>query len=232
VKNGGIARRIERLALALFTIAVALSFPVHAHADDAIAPPTSPTSPTSIAPPPTSSTEPAAQADETRHFTPDPRMQKLLERRTTIDLNLEAGLGHVFGDPGKTNAFGRARARVLLVRAPFYEALGLTYEYSGLSPLTFGVQGELAWSGGFWGQIGALLDVSHTHARWGGMAALGFAIVGVEGQLRDAASTGSAWALYGKIRLPLTLLGLGTSAASVPSAPAPAPAPAPSPASE
>lgn len=141
-------------------------------------------------------------------------MEKLLERRTVLDLNLEGGLGQVFSDPGKLNAFGRARIGALFVRAPFYESIGITYEYSGVSPVTFGLQGEFAWAGGIWGQAGALMDTSHSPVLWGGMAALGFAILGIETQLRDTETQGATWALYGKLRLPLTLLSLAASASS------------------
>ena len=131
-------------------------------------------------------------------------MERLLRRHTTWDLNFEGGFGHVFSSPTRGNAFVRGRAGVTFVRDPFYDTLGITYEYSGLSPATFGLQAEVAWlEKGFWAQAGLLYDVS---SRAGLMSALGWALFGVEGEYRNAEATGNAWAIYGKIRLPVSLL--------------------------
>jgi hypothetical protein len=132
-------------------------------------------------------------------------MERLLERTITWDANVEAGLGHVFASPpNHVIGFARARAGVLFVRDPLYTSLGLTYEYSGLSPATFGLQAEVAvLESGFWAQAGGLLDVSR-HA--GVMASLGWAIFGVEGEYRGADASGDAWAVYGKLRIPISVL--------------------------
>lgn len=132
-------------------------------------------------------------------------------RRTLLDLELEAGLGRVFSDDARTVGFGRGRLGLLFARPHLYHSLGLTYEYSRLTPATFGLQTELALPTGLWAQAGAMMD---TQTHWGGMVAAGFAIVGIEGQYRDAESTGPAWAIYGKIRIPITLLFLAASASS------------------
>lgn len=133
-----------------------------------------------------------------------PAMVRLLRRQATWDLNLEGGLGGVWATPPHhAIGFARARAGVTFVRDPFLDTLGLTYEYSGLSPATFGVQAEVAWlEKGFWAQGGLLYDVS---GRGGVMAALGWAIFGVETDYRNAEQTGKAWALYAKLRIPVSL---------------------------
>lgn len=136
-------------------------------------------------------------------WTYDRRMEKLLAPTLTWDLNVEGAYGHVFSDPSKTTFLGRARAGLLLVRSPLYWALGPTYEISALSDATFGVQGEVTWLAyGPWAQVGALMDVD---GHKGAMASLGFTLLGVEAQYRDAASTGEAWSIFGKLRLPLAI---------------------------
>jgi hypothetical protein len=124
--------------------------------------------------------------------------------RNTIDLNLEGGVGRYFGDPKATYGFGRARAGVMFARWPVFTMIGATYEYNGLSPATFGVQGELLHlSAGIWGQVGAMVDV---HGKPGGMAALGFSIIGVEAQYRGYEDKDYGFAVLGKIRVPLGVL--------------------------
>lgn len=204
------------LALAATAIALA-SFPRTARADEeapttangasAPAPPgpapvpevdtPAPSVPSTAATP-----EDAATTDE-RKFVMDARMKRLFERRTTLDVALEGGLGRVFSDPGKTIGFGRGRLGVLLVRLPVFGSLGATYEYSGLSPATFGAQAEVGWWGGFWGQAGVMRD---TGGHNGAMLGAGFALIGVEGELRDAERTGSAWAVYAKLHVPVSFL--------------------------
>jgi hypothetical protein len=56
-----------------------------------------------------------------------------------------------------------------------------------------------------------MLDAS---GHWGGMAALGYALLGIEGERRDAERTGAAWAVYGKVRLPITVIALALGAAA------------------
>lgn len=133
----------------------------------------------------------------------DRRMEKLLAPTLTWDLNVEGAYGHIFSDPSRSTFLGRARAGLLLVRRPFYWALGPTYEISALSDATFGVQGEVTWLAyGPWAQVGALMDVG---GHKGAAASLGFMLFGVEAQLRDAEATGTAWSIFGKVRLPIAI---------------------------
>ncbi|CAN5924503.1 hypothetical protein BH11MYX4_BH11MYX4_40710 [soil metagenome] len=124
--------------------------------------------------------------------------------RNTIDLNLEGGGGRYFGEPAATLAFGRARAGVMFARWPVFTMIGATYEYNGLSPTTFGVQGELLHlSAGIWGQVGGMVDI---HAKPGVMASFGFSIVGVEAQYRGYEDKDYGFAVLGKIRVPVGVL--------------------------
>ena len=124
--------------------------------------------------------------------------------RNTIDLNLEGGVGRFFGDPKATYGFGRARAGVMFARWPVFTMIGATYEYNGLSPATFGVQGELLQlSAGIWGQLGATVDV---HGKPGGMVALGFSVIGVEAQYRGYEDKEYGFAVLGKLRVPVGVL--------------------------
>jgi hypothetical protein len=170
-----------------------------------------------------------AHADDSTPLkvTPSPAMMRMLEPRLTWDANLEGGLGRVFSSPGETVLFGRARGGLTLVRGPFYESLGLTYEYSRLSPATLGVQVEVAHlARGFWGQGGGMLDVK---GRPGAMLSFGWALVGVEGDVRGLDSQGPAWAVFGKIRIPISIFAIAAwnkrepahPAAPVDAAPAP-----------
>jgi hypothetical protein len=127
----------------------------------------------------------------------------MMESRVTWDGNLEGGLGRVFSSPGETTIFGRARAGVTVVRGAFYDSLGLTYEVSRLSPATFGLQAEiLHLTKGFWGQAGGMLDIK---GRPGAMVAFGWAVLGVEGDVRGLDTMGPAWAVFGKIRIPVSI---------------------------
>lgn len=211
-------------ALAATSFALA-SFPHAARADEgsvagdaganAAAPPSPPsvTTDAPLASPAEAplTTPPAPEPTEERKFVMDERMKRLYERRTTLDVTLEGGLGRVFSDPGKTIGFGRARAGVLFLRLPVFGALGATYEYSGLAPATLGVQAEVGWWGGFWGQAGVMRD---TDGHNGAMVAAGFALLGVEGELRDAERTGSAWAVYAKLHVPVSFLVMAALSSS------------------
>ena len=124
--------------------------------------------------------------------------------RNTIDLNLEGGVGRFFGDPKATYGFGRARAGVMFARWPVFTMIGATYEYNGLSPATFGVQGELLHlSAGIWAQVGGMLDV---HGKPGGMVSVGFSVIGVEAQYRGYEDKDYGAAVIGKIRIPVGVL--------------------------
>ncbi len=84
-------------------------------------------------------------------------------------------------------------------------SVGLTYDYSDLSPATFGIQAEvLPLAAGAWLQVGALLDAAQV--RPGFMVSAGLSIFGLEAQLRGHEDHGSFWALYGKIRVPVRVI--------------------------
>ena len=125
-------------------------------------------------------------------------------KRNTVDLNLEGGVGRFFGDPKATYGFGRVRAGVMFARWPIFTMVGATYEYNGLSPATFGVQGELLHlSAGVWGQVGGMIDV---HGKPGVMGSLGFSVIGVEAQYRGYEDKDYGVAVIGKIRVPVGVL--------------------------
>lgn len=126
------------------------------------------------------------------------------ERDTTWDLNLEGGYGRFFSDPAKNTGFVRARGGVLFIRNSTYRALGITYEYSALSPAAFGVQGEvLNLELGLWTQLGGFVDVS---GHFGAQLAAGWSLFGVEGQYRAVQDRGSGFAVFGKLRLPISII--------------------------
>jgi len=130
------------------------------------------------------------------------------ERATTWDMNIDLGYGRVFSDPGHWSTFGRVRAGVLHVHDTIYLALGATYDLSSLSPATFGVQGEfLHLESGFWLQLGGFIGTPG--ARPGGMAAVGFSLLGIEAQARSYDDLGSVGAVYLKVRIPIGVLVYG-----------------------
>lgn len=127
----------------------------------------------------------------------------------TWDLNLEGGGGYVFGGVDKWTGFVRARPGVLIVRNDDFYQFGPTVEYLGmLKRPAFGAQVEyLHLQLGTWAQLGGSID---TKGRPGLNAALGLSVFGVEAQVREFDATGDlAFALLGKIRLPLGILVYG-----------------------
>lgn len=129
----------------------------------------------------------------------------------TWDLNLEGGGGYVFGDVEKWSGFVRARPGVLIVRNDDFYQLGPTVEYLGmLKRPAFGAQVEyLHLQFGTWIQLGASID---TRGRPGGNAAVGLSVLGIEAQVREFdASPDPAFALIGKLRIPLGILVYGLS---------------------
>lgn len=92
-----------------------------------------------------------------------------------------------------------------LVRAPFYETLGLTWERSRLSTSTIGVQAEVAWlAAGVWGRAGVMRDLASPS--FGGSLAAGYGIFGVEATYRGAAGLSPFPAVYAELRVPVALL--------------------------
>jgi hypothetical protein len=168
-------------------------------------------------------------------------MTGFYERSTTWDLNIDGAFGRFFGDSGadKWTGFVRARAGVMIIREPLYNSIGLTYEYSPQAVATLGIQAEvLHLERGFWGQLGGLLDVSSSPVRPGLMAAVGYSLLGVEGQYRtyNSDGLGSGVAVYLKLRVPVSIITriFATNHKSshvtttTPSKPSPTPAPTPS----
>jgi hypothetical protein len=212
--------RLLRTALLATTLGFATTTVAHADAPSAApaaveAPPAPP--PTTLPPPPSPAVAPSGApagrwvyVTEPASTTPaSPVAQKVLlgpvyQRANTWDLNIDGAFGRFFGDDAKWTGFVRARAGILFVREPLYNAIGLTYEYSSLSNATFGIQAEiLHLDSGFWGQVGGLLDVS---GRLGIMAAVGFSLVGIEAQYRSYDGLGDGIAIYAKLRAPIGVL--------------------------
>lgn len=128
------------------------------------------------------------------------------EYRTTWDLNIDGAYGRVFSDNPESSFFGRVRGGIMNVNESIFTMLGATYEVSSLSQTTLGLQGEwLHLQLGVWVQAGGLLDVSPTN--FGGMGAVGWSLFGVEFQYRGYENIDPAPALYGKIRIPLGVIG-------------------------
>ena len=139
-------------------------------------------------------------------------------REVTWDLNLEGGIGGSFADDGGFSAFGRVRGGILSLdvndfSAPMF-SLGFFADGSNLvNEVAWGLQGEVAWNNaGVWGQLGVGVDGEPNPLA---MVAVGWAILGIEGQLRvepdDATATGSGGVypvLLGKLRIPI---GIGAA---------------------
>ncbi len=127
----------------------------------------------------------------------------------TWDLNLEGALGKRLLDGEGLGGFGRIRGGLLYIdesdlASPSFLSLGLTYDLSDFSPGTFGLQGELmSLSSGLWGQLGVAVDTQPKPAI---MGAFGFSLVGAEAQLRWDEDEGRYFALYGKIRIPISVI--------------------------
>ncbi len=121
---------------------------------------------------------------------------------TTWDLNIDAGLGSILGE--QFSAMARIRAGVQVIRYPLYFTLGPTLEVaSGLSP-ALGLQGEIMQRNyGTWFQVGGMVDTQKNPA-W--MASAGISFIGVEVQSRFEENQGTDLAVYGKIRIPLSMI--------------------------
>lgn len=130
----------------------------------------------------------------------------------TWDLNAEGAVGW-HPETGQIVGFGRLRGGLAWIfnsggLAPVrFWSLSAFYDLSNLSPATVGIQAEsLSLGSGSWVQLGGLFDLQ---ARAGGvMLAGGFSIFGVEVQRRFYEDTGHGpiWALYGKLRIPISII--------------------------
>lgn len=129
--------------------------------------------------------------------------------RWTWDLNLEGGLGKRFLDGEGLGGFGRVRGGLLYVdqsdlSSPQLLALGLTYEPSDFRLGTFGLQGELTSIGtGLWAQLGVVVD---SQPRPGFVGAAGWSLFGAEAQVRWEEEHGAVFGVYGKLRLPISVI--------------------------
>ena len=156
---------------------------------------------------------PAAKGDkaaipqtEERPYVRSPQMTKAMTRTTTWDLNLELGYGRVFRDPAHWEGFFRGGAGLLFVRDPIFWVFRFTYEYSPRSNATLGTELEANWvETGLWANLGLMKDANSPY--WGGRVSLGWALFGFEGEYRGDAQAQTYFALYGKLRLPLGVLG-------------------------
>lgn len=152
---------------------------------------------------------PDAPAPETIKVEPTYRGKKA--RYITWDANIDGALGYSFDAGGRFSGFARARAGVLFVdesdiQSPAFRALGVTYEFSELTPATFGLQFELlSLNSGAWFQLGAMCDIQ---PRPGFMLSGGLSLIGVEGQVRWSEEHGAFVAIYGKLRIPLGIIGV------------------------
>lgn len=133
-------------------------------------------------------------------------------RTLTWDLNAEGAVGW-HPETGQVVGFGRVRGGLSWILNPGaldsvrFWSLSAFYDVSNLSPATIGIQVEsLSLGSGSWMQLGGMMDLK---SRAGGvMLASGFSIFGVEVQRRFYEDTGHGpiWALYGKIRIPISII--------------------------
>jgi hypothetical protein len=129
----------------------------------------------------------------------------------TWDANIDGALGYSFAFENHFTGFARARVGLLFVneediQAPLFRSLGVTYEFSDVSPATFGIQAESMWlNSGVWLQAGALIDIQ---PRPGFMLAAGLSLLGVEGQVRFSEEHGVFVSVFGKLRIPLGVIGV------------------------
>jgi hypothetical protein len=132
------------------------------------------------------------------------RLEDLYERDNTFDANIDGGGGAAFGSDTKGMGFIRARAGFMAVRAPWFYMVGPTAEWSNVSGFAFGGQAEVMHlSSGGWAQLGGMVD---TTGRPGGLLALGWSMIGVEGQVRRTEDIGTAVTVLGKLRIPIGVI--------------------------
>ncbi|NUQ76044.1 MAG: hypothetical protein HUU21_21095 [Polyangiaceae bacterium] len=141
----------------------------------------------------------------------EPRYKGRTSRYITWDANIEGALGYSFEGDHHLSGFGRVRGGLLFVneediQAPAFRAVGLTYEISEFTPATFGLQAEfLSLNSGAWIQAGAMIDIQ---PRPGFMLGAGLSLLGVEAQVRWSEGDGAFIAVYGKLRIPLGIIGV------------------------
>lgn len=194
------ARRAPVTALATLVFAALSAAPLRSEAQ---APPPAP--PAQVAAPAVSPDAPIKV---------EPQHKKRRSRYITWDANVDGALGYAYERDGHLSGFGRVRAGVLFVneediQAPAFRAIGLTYDFSDLTPATFGLQFEtLSLNSGAWFQAGAMVDIQ---PRPGFMLAAGLSLIGVEGQVRWSKEEGAFLAVYGKLRVPVGIIAVALS---------------------
>jgi len=207
-------------------ISPALIFALLGPAEDDVTPPPPPPSATSPAPaqvqtldPTPTTTPPPSGAPTLAGPTPTTpgggeeqfkakkradRLEDLYERENTFDANIDGGGGAAFGSDTKGMGFIRARAGFMAVRAPWFYMIGPTAEWSNVGGFAFGGQGEIMHlSSGGWAQLGGMVDTS---GRPGGLLALGWSMVGIEGQVRKTEEIGTAVSVLAKLRIPIGVI--------------------------
>jgi hypothetical protein len=130
-----------------------------------------------------------------------------LRRGMRWDLNVDLSIGRVFAPSGgRWLGAARVRAGLLFIMEPLFPAVGLTAEVTTLQPARFGVQLESLhlWSG-LWMQLGADYD---TKARLAFHGAVGHDLLGIEVQSRKHESGDYVWSVFGKVRIPLGIIGM------------------------
>jgi hypothetical protein len=201
--------RISLLVSAALTSALA-ALPAHAQstpeatqqAESVVVAPATPAAPTPIAPTPIAPAAPTPIAPAAPPIVPSSFGRKF----TTWDASLDAGYGHQFGDNARGLWLGRAGAGLLFVRDPSFYTLGLSYEYSTLSRASLGLDAEvMQLDSGLWVQARASSDLDHG-MRPGAALSLGWSLFAIEADVRSRES-GAVTALYGKLRIPLGLIG-------------------------
>ena len=176
--------------------------------DDTLKPQDGPPAPgPAFLPSPTTSPTPEKKRDETpakvqgRGGDPD----SIGEHLVTWDANLEGAYGRAFGENyARTMGFVRGRGGVLWIHGPWYSSAGAFYEWSNITPATFGVQIEqMHLSTGAWIQLGAGIDIE---PRPMGTLSLGWSLFGVEAQYRTYGDAGEGAAVFGKLRIPIGVI--------------------------
>ncbi len=175
------------------------------------APPAAAPAPAPPASAPAASAAPAASSHSSAPAATSPAsvavgLDQLGGHAVTWDANLEGGFGRAFGDlHPRTVSFGRFRAGVLWAHGEWFTSVGAFYDLSNFTPGTFGIQLEqMHLQSGMWIQVGAGVDVQ-PHPM--GMLSVGWSVLGVEAQYRTFGDGGIGPAIFGKLRIPIGIIG-------------------------
>lgn len=153
-----------------------------------------------------------ARADDVQVVTPKPHFHgtsiEQYYRATKLDLDIEGGGGFFWGNRTSGIGFGRVRSGVMFTGYPLTISVGATFEINNVSMATYGAQIELLHiPSGLWAQLGPTVD---GRGNFGGIASVGWSVIGIEAQFRgfdevrpSAFQGGYGFAFVGKLRLPL-----------------------------